>query len=102
MNYFVMASALARMEGKATMAEIEKKHKAIQNIRKEITDSDRIEWLVKRVSYLEHHGKNGEPCLQIDRGAYWPQTVTESEKYDPDMVGLDLIDYIDEMIRSEA
>ena len=66
-----------------------------------ITDTQRLQWLVKRIEWLEHKGPNGEPCREVPRGAYWPQTVTREEKYDPEMVGLELIDYIDEMIRKE-
>lgn len=66
-----------------------------------ITDKDRIEWLAKRVAYIEHADKDGTQCAKVPKGCYWPQEV-EHETADHDMVGLGLIEYIDAMITAEG
>jgi len=70
-----------------------------------ISDKDRIEWLVKRVKYLEHDDANGRPAVKAGKGEgqYWPQTEEDfGDAQDEECVGLELIDYIDEMVKKEA
>lgn len=61
-----------------------------------ITNEKRLEWLQKRVSYLEHDDKNGVSASEAKTGGWWPQTQDHEEYY-----GLDLISYIDAQIVEE-
>lgn len=66
-----------------------------------ITDSDRINWLAARVSYLEHADKNGVICVKQPQGkGYWPLEEGQ-DGVDPDDVGITLLDYIDAQIALE-
>lgn len=66
----------------------------------EITDKMRVDWLCHRVSYLEHSGVGGITCAQVKKGGYWPQNEG-SDNSIPELIDLQLDDYIDEMIRLE-
>lgn len=66
-----------------------------------ITDSDRIDWLAKRLSYMEHADKNGVICHKQTQGkGYWPLEEGQ-EGVNPDDVGITLLDYIDAQITEE-
>jgi len=65
------------------------------------TDKDRLDWLVTRVTYLEHKDKNGVLCAKAPIGGYWPQGEYEESNADPDMVDLSLVAYIDAQIRKD-
>ena len=66
-----------------------------------MTDKQRLDWLCSRVSYLEHEDKLGTSCQKIKVGSYWPQEESDACP-EGDMVGLELIDYIDAQIAKEA
>lgn len=66
-----------------------------------ITDKDRMDWLCARVTYVEHKDKNGVLCSRAPVGGYWPQGEHKEDNADPDMIGLDLEDYIDAQIKKE-
>ena len=68
------------------------------------TDECRIDWLIKRVAYLEHSNKDGRPAVKAGRGEgqYWPQTEEDfGGAQDEAMVDLNLLDYIDAQIELE-
>lgn len=64
-----------------------------------ISDTDRIEWLRDRITYLEHNGSDGTPCIR-NIGCFWPQDDDgqNTSVMDPTMIGLGLIEYIDAQI----
>ena len=70
-----------------------------------ITDTQRLQWLAARVTYLEHKDKHGTPAIKlgIGEGGYWPQAEDDMGMSQiEDLCGLDLIEFIDEMIRRES
>lgn len=68
-----------------------------------ITDTQRIEWLCKRVSYIEHSDRNGVLSVKQIMGGYWPQLSAENpcENVIEELADMPLIDYIDAMIALE-
>jgi len=69
------------------------------------TDTQILNWLLKRVEYLEHSGPNGENCRDMDSGSYWPQTFNPDDELCPAveaLSGLDLRAYVEAMITQEA
>lgn len=56
-----------------------------------ITDTDRIEWLIRHCDYLEHHGR-------MVAGGYWPQEEDSDHGY----ADLSLRDYIDQRIKEAS
>ena len=68
------------------------------------TDKERLDWLCKRVKYLEHDNQDGRAAVSAGRGEgqYWPQTEDDFGGAQVDeYVGMGLIDYIDEMVKKE-
>ena len=69
-----------------------------------ITDKDRIDWLCKRVTYLEHSDNNGVICQKQTQGGYWPQKESEND-YNTvieEFADIPLLSYIDAMIKEES
>ena len=67
-----------------------------------VTDSQRIDWLCKRVSYLEHASATGVPAVKATKGGYWPQSDEDSGGAQvEELCRLDLVEYIDAMIALE-
>ena len=59
----------------------------------QITDTQRLNWLIENVTYLEHK-IDGELPHKVPLGAWWPQEPKDINT-DPDLVGLNLKEYID-------
>jgi len=74
-----------------------------ERLRHEITDRDRIQWLIDRVDYLEHRDANGVGANFQEHGGYWPQRSDHDDpsRADQDMIDLDLVEYIDAQITKE-
>lgn len=67
-----------------------------------ITDAERINWLARRVGYMEHADKDGVLCHKQPQGkGYWPLEEGQ-DGVDDDDVGITLIDYIDAQITAEV
>ena len=74
------------------------------------TNEQRLAWLAARVDYLEHRDAQGHtatnqpgPSGYWSRGVTsdnWPSTCPAADEA-PDCTGLDIIEYIDEMIERE-
>ena len=74
------------------------------------TNDERIAWLAKRVDYLEHRDKYGNPARdQPGPSGYWTAGVTKENWPDtcpaaqscPDCADKTIFEYIDEMIERE-
>ena len=66
-----------------------------------MTDADRMEWLVKHVTYLEHTGADGTPSMKLGKGegGYWPQSEEDlSMGQVEDLCGLGLREFIDALM----
>jgi hypothetical protein len=72
----------------------------IRKLEKQITDADRVAWLTKRVTYIEHDDRDGIPAQKSERGGWWPQQPDDREHF-PDYEGLTLVEYVDEQIKWE-
>ncbi len=67
-----------------------------------ITDTQRLEWLLQNVTYLEHLVDGIHPT-KAPVGGWWPvRTDYDLAAHDPDLEGLSLRAYIDAMITREA
>ena len=64
-------------------------------------DAHRLEWLVKRCDYIEHRDVNDVPANFQKVGGWWPVDGEEHSQHDPDMIRLDLIEYIDAQMAKE-
>ena len=67
-----------------------------------ITDKDRVEWLMKRVNYMEHSDKDGGSKQGKGEGGYWPQNEDDLSMGQVYLLcGLSFIEYIDALIAEE-
>ena len=67
------------------------------------TDTERLQWLMSKVTYIEHDNKAGVSAAKSKRGGYWPQSEDDyAEAAIDDLCGLGFIDYIDAMIKEES
>jgi len=66
------------------------------------TDADRIQWLIAHCDYLEHRDNHGRSANDQAHGGWWPQTDEHAQDtVEPDAIGLDIIEYIDQQINYE-
>lgn len=65
------------------------------------TDTDRLVWLLKHLTYMEHTDKNGAACWKQPVGGYWPQKADDDTAF-PEFDGLSLVEYIDAQISASC
>lgn len=58
-----------------------------------ITDADRMKWIAENVNYFEHKWNNTEGKYN-----FWPHEEEKGLLFDPEKVGMNIIEYIDSRI----
>ena len=96
---FSLAANLAMLEGKATLERIAAKKSSLEKIAAAPTNDDRMAWMVKHLTYLEHTDKNGITAHKSPRGGWWPQTEDDDPEVSlEEFIGIGLVEYIDAQI----
>jgi hypothetical protein len=69
-----------------------------------MTDASLLNWLLARVTYLEHKDAQGRTAQQQTLGGWWPQLAIDHDPDvgDPDMIDLDLREYVAAQIAKEG
>lgn len=65
------------------------------------TNCERLDWLIRKVDYLEHRDSDGVTAHKAKIGGWWPQAETDHSATFEQCHGMPIIEYIDTMLDME-